>query len=428
MKKKALILGAAGLIVLCAIAVGILFAANSAATGDVNERIEKADEFAAAGRIKKAENTYKSVLLETSFDIDTSKKLVNLYKENGDYKKMEKLLRELMARYRDDFSVYEMLLGIYREKGDVTAAFSFIDSINDEDIRRKCLDMVYDRNSEFSLIMGNTPGNYTNGAPLAFWQDEVFYSDSSDKGRLYKYSNGKNIKLSDDRVQNLSVVGDYLYFVDISKNSRIFKMKTDGSELEQIGDIPVSSLMIIAGKFYFINMETNELCTMELNGKNLKSLSDKKIMNMYNYGSNFYTDNPGDMETTLRISLDGKQEELYIYHSCYFVTGYDDMLYFKDNTDANVWGASTSGDYYQNVHESMSGYINASGGYVYFVDVEDNGTIIKMDLLGTEKTKLVSDNAAWLSIDGDYIYYFNGNDGEKLYRIKNDGTERTRLN
>lgn len=428
MKKKVILITAIAILLAALVACGIYFISTAAAGGSLEERRAAADTFVEEGKIKKAENTYKSIIKEDPEDVATSKKLSELYLKNRDYDKAEELSTQMISDNREDFSLYEDRLRIYRESGDVAGAFSFLGSINDTELRRRCIDEVYNREADHSLLMGNTPGNYANGALIAFGGDAVFYSNPADENRLYKLEGGVNTMLYDGKVSSISVVGDYVYFIDEDENSRIFRISRSGDEWGQVADIPVKSLMIIGGRMYFINLADMKVYTMEIDGKGLKKLSDNKTMNLYYYGAKLYIENQTDMESTLRMSLDGKNTDVYLTNSAYFLTGYDNMLYFRDNTDVGIWAVMMSGGMYDRVHESRSGYINAKDGYVYFIDLDDNGSIIKMNLDCTGKTKISSDDARNLALDKNYVYYFSKAEGEKLCRINTDGTNRVILN
>ena len=428
MKKKVALITAIAILLAALVACGIYFITTAPAGGSIEERMAAADAFVEEGKFKKAENTYKSIIKENPADVATSKKLSEFYLKTRDFEKAEELSEQMISNNREDFSLYEDRLRIYRESGDVTGAFSFIGSISDTELRRRCVDAVYDREASCSILMGNTPGNYANDSLIAFGGDAVFYSNPADNKRLYKYENGVNTMLYDGKVTSVNVLGDYVYFIDENEKSRIFRISTSGDEWGQVADIPVKSLMIIGGKMYFINLTDMKAYRMETDGKDLQKLSDNKTMKLYYYGAKLYTENERDMDTTLRMSLDGENEEIYLSNSAYFVTGYDNMLYFRDNTDVGIWAVSMSGGMYDRVHESRSGYINAKDGYVYFIDLENNGSIVKMDPECTEKSLLAGDDARNLALDKNYVYYFSKGEGSKLCRINTDGTNKVVLN
>ena len=74
MKKKVILITAIAILLAALVACGIYFISTAAAGGSIEERRAAADTFVEEGKIKKAENTYKSIIKEDSEDIATSKK------------------------------------------------------------------------------------------------------------------------------------------------------------------------------------------------------------------------------------------------------------------------------------------------------------------------------------------------------------------
>ncbi|MBR2180590.1 MAG: DUF5050 domain-containing protein [Oscillospiraceae bacterium] len=430
MNKKLIIGTAAGILLLAAIIFAIIFISTAPAGGSVQERETAAQALTDRGKLTKAANTYKSILKDDSANRDAAIKLSDVYVQKGDFDNAADSLKQAITHAPDDTELYDKLMGVYFKSRDSISALSFIEDIDDTELRRKYLNAAYDRTSATPLAIGNTMGNLSSGGVLAFADDTVFYCDIAKGNSLFALRDGKSTLLCDGNVSALNIVGDWLYFVDKARDYSIFKMKLDGSEHTRVADVMATNLIVIGDKMYFINW--NEECrvySMDTNGKNLTQLSDISTEMLYCYGTNLYINDRNDEANFYRLSLDGKSKTLMGYESVYFVSGYDNNLYFRQgNDELNIWRMTADGSVYEPLNNSRSGYINVSDGYVFFVDFADNGSIIRMNEDGSGAVKLCSDGANNLSSDGEYLYYFSDYNDKKLYRIKKDGTEKECLN
>ena len=429
--KKNLIIGiSTGAVALAAAVFAVVFISTSAVGGTVSEREAAAEELVDNGKLTKAANTYESILKDEADNKPAALSLSDVYIQKGDFHKAADSLKQAIAPAPGDTELYDKLMGIYLTSRDSMSALSFIEDINDTDIRRKYLNAAYDRTSDTPLAIGNTMGNLSSGGVLAFADDTVFYCDIAKGNSLFALRDGKSTLLCDGNVSALNVVGDWLYFVDKARDYSIFKMKLDGSDYSRVKDTMATNLIVIGDKMFFINW--NDECrvyTMNTDGSKLKKLSDTSTEMLYCYGTSLYINDRNDESNFYRLSLDGEKQTLMGYEPVYFVSGYDNNIYFRHgNDELNIWRMTEDGSVYEPLNNSRSGYINVSDGYVFFVDFADNGSIIRMNEDGSEQVKLCSDGANNLSADGEYLYYFSDYNDKKLYRIKKDGTGKEVLN
>ncbi len=430
MNKKLIIGILAGVLLLAAAILAIIFIMTAPAGGTVQEREVAAQALVDNGKFAKAANTYESILKDEAGNKSASLALSDVYVMKADFDKAAETLKRAIAQSPEDTELYDALMSVYFRSRDSISALSFIESISDTSLRRKYLNAAYDRTSDTPLVIGNTMGNLSSGGALAFAADAVFYCDIAKGNSLYALRDGKSTLLCDGNVSSLNIVGDWLYFVDKARDYSIFKMKFDGSEHTRVADVMATNLIVIGDKMYFINW--NEECrvySMDTSGKNLTRVSDISTEMLYCYGTNLYINDRNDEANFYRLSLDGKSKTLMGYESVYFVSGYDNNLYFRQgNEELNIWRMTDDGSVYEPLNNSRSGYINVSDGYVFFVDFADNGSIIRMNEDGSGAVKLCSDGANNLSADGEYLYYFSDYNDKKLYRIKKDGTGKKCLN
>ena len=371
---------------------------------------------------------YKETLETNSADTEASIELGRVYAEHGQYTDAAKTIKKAISYAPDNETLYNELMGVYKESGNTPEALSYIDTISDDATRRKYIDDAYDRNSTNSLVMGNTMGNLSAGGMIAFDGDTVYFCDIAKGNVLTRLQNGKADVLVQTNTSHLNIIGEYIYFVD-KKDYCIYKIKKDGSELSKISDTMATDLVILGNKMYFINWgDECKVYSMNLDGSGEKKVSDISTEVLYVYGPYIYVSDRNSMRELYRISIEDGSSYMLTMDEAFFVTGYDDMIFFRNGSDAlNVYCMTATGEIYSPINTARSGYLNADKGYLYFTNFEEEA-LYKVREDGTELTKLCDGDPSYTSVNGDYLYFFSDNDGKKLYRIRKDGTGKESLN
>lgn len=371
---------------------------------------------------------HKKALSANAADANASVELSHVYAEHGQFTDAAETIKQAISYAPDNTVLYDELMGVYKESGNTSEALSYIDTISDDTIRRKYIDEAYDRNSPNSLVMGNTMGNLTAGGMMAFDGDTVYFCDVANGNVLTRLQNGKADVLVDGNTSSLNIIGDDIFFVD-KKDYCIYKMKKDGSELSKVSETMATDLIILGNKMYFINWSDEcKVYSMNLDGSGEKKISDIATELLYIYGPYIYVNDRNNMRELYRISIEDGSSYMLTMDETYFVTGYDDMIYFRNGSDAlNVYSMTATGEVYSPINTARSGYLNADKGYLYFTNFEEEA-LYKVRADGTELTKLCDGDPSYTSVNGDYLYYFSDNNGKKLYRIRKDGTGNECLN
>lgn len=164
--------------------------------------------------------------------------------------------------------------------------------------------------------VGNTPGNGLNGGYLARQGNWVYYANPYDGMKLYKsrlIGTQERIKLSDDRVSGINVVGEWLYYVNRSKSYSLYTMRIDGTNAKCLSDaddlyLPAISgrtnVFVRDGRIYYY---TGFLRSISLEGLNRQKLNDEmNIVSFAPSGEWIYFSKPGKMgEGLFRMRRDG---------------------------------------------------------------------------------------------------------------------------
>lgn len=384
---------------------------------------------------------YKEKLETNAADTESSIALSRVYADRGQYTDAAETVKKAITYEPQNTVLYDELMGIYQQSGNTAEALSYINTISDDAVRRKYLDEVYDRNSDNALVMGNTMGNLTTGGKFAFDGDAVYYCDVAKGSCLTKLQNGASSVLVDSNTESLNISGEYIYFVD-KADYCIYKMKKDGSEKVKVSDTMATNLAVFGNKMYFINWgDECRVYSMNIDGSGLTKVSDMSTEVLYIYGPYIYITDRNNQRELYRVSIKDGSSYMMSMDVAYFVTGYDNNIYFRAERSAMyddwsgeeqggnlaVYRMTADGTVYEQINNSRSGYLNADKGALFFTNFEEEA-LYKVNADGTGLVKLCDDDAAYTAINGDYVYYFSDNDGKKLYRIRKDGTGRERLN
>ena len=385
----------------------------------------------------------KNALEKNAADAAASVELSRKYAEYGQYTDAAKTIKQAITYATDNTELYDELMEVYQQSGNTAEALSYIDTISDDAMRRKYIDEAYDRNSENALVMGNTMGNLTVGGMIAFDGDTVYYCDAANGKKLTKLQNGTSTVIVESSTEYLNIIGDYIYFVDRADYC-IYKVKKDGSERTKVSDVMATNLIIFGNKMYFINWADEcKVYSMNIDGSGLTKVSDMSTEVLYIYGPYIYITDRNNQRELYRVSIEDGSSYMISMDITYFVTGYDNNLFFRaemssmyddwsgsgqeQGANLAVYRMTTDGTVYEPINNARSGYLNADKGVLYFTNFEEEA-LYKVNADGTGLTKLTDGDPAYTSVNGDYLYYFSDSDGKKLYRIRKDGTGKECLN
>lgn len=107
----------------------------------------------------------------------------------------------------------------------------------------KC-EQIYDKNS-------------ASGLTINIIDDWIYFydRDSNDKDHIYKMkTDGSDLQaIFDGRADYMIVDGEWIYFQNYSKNKALYKMKTDGSDLQLMVDTWIGALNVADGWVYYVD-------------------------------------------------------------------------------------------------------------------------------------------------------------------------------
>lgn len=260
--------------------------------------------------------------------------------------------------------------------------------------------------------IGNTIGNVRNYGYSTTDGKWIYYlspSQDTEKVGICKVKiNGEDkqeLMMDSIDILSINVYKNYIYFIGIGINAysdtdeidnKIYRMKTDGSDLEVINDNEFNNecyeIYVLNNSIYYIGTDEN-IYKMKLDGTKRELVSDN--------GTGY-------------IGITDK----YIIYNVENEAGDDYVTYIM-----NIDGTNQ-----RPVLENKRLYsVDISGNYVYYTNTDKQ--IYRTEIDSGEEQLVLDDTAYNLNLNGDYLYFLNYLDIENedytvaLFRVKADGTE-----
>lgn len=260
--------------------------------------------------------------------------------------------------------------------------------------------------------VGNTIGNVRNYGYSTSDGKWIYYlspsEDTEQVGICKVRTNGEDkeeLLMDSIDVLSINVYKDYIYFIGIGLESysdtdeidnKIYKMKTDGSDLEVINDNEFNNecyeVYVLNNSIYYIGTDEN-IYKMKLDGTKRELVSDN--------GTGY-------------IGITDK----YIIYNVENEAGDDYVTYIM-----NIDGTNQ-----RPILENKRLYsVDIAGNYIYYTNTDKQ---IYRTVIDSGEEELVLDDTAYnLNLSGDYLYFLNYLDAENedytvaLFRVKADGSE-----
>ncbi len=241
--------------------------------------------------------------------------------------------------------------------------------------------------------------------------DDKYYYISPEGGIVSIDHDGSNsTKIVQDKAYQIVMMGDYIYYINNSDDSCLYKVKTDGTSKTKLGSTKVAEIDKANNFIYYIsNYKVNKV-GQEGEGQSQLNYDDVVSWILVEGNDLFYKVFNFDHGARLKKSdLNGSNSVEIVSDE---PSGY---VVSNNNTNVDFW-------YAHNEH--------ILDGWIYFVNKSDSNSIYRVKIDGSEKFKISSDfveDKNDIEIVGNYIYYRNSNDGNKYYRINLDGNNRQAL-
>jgi serine/threonine protein kinase len=281
-------------------------------------------------------------------------------------------------------------------------------------------------------LRGNTAGNLANGGFIAIQDNWIYYSDKNSDA-LYKsrIDGSEKIKLSDDRVDEINVVGDWVYYRNHSSSvwGSIYKIRTDGTMRTQINHEESDHITVVGDWIYYRNADDGfSLYKIKNDGTELTKLSEEEFHGLDIDGDWIYFASMEDGRKIYRIQTDGTGKTRISDNYAYGINVIDDWIYYTSDiwdqvNPSNIFKIRSDGTELIKINDDNSWSMNINEGWIYYSNGDDESSLYKIRTDGTGRTRLNNDKSTMIHVVGDYIYYDTLWSTDR-YRIRTDGSDR----
>lgn len=284
---------------------------------------------------------------------------------------------------------------------------------------------------------GNSSGNIANFGFFCMADGWIYYS--TEEGLIKSLPNGneKTIIKPGVRCYWLNVVDDWIFFVD-ENNSRIYRIRTDGSNYRRLVDQGCLYVQVIDDAIYYLDIRNQGIYKVDLDGKKqhlIVSTNTRFFLvkdgwvyyfSEYVPSHDYYV--PGGIQ---KIRTDGSNERNIVnaeIASFYFDIA-DQCIYYNDINEGfsrvNMDGSKK--EKIKNTHPSY--FFNLFNRWIFACEI--GGRLYRIDLNGSNQLLLDNREAIYPHVIGEWIYYTifrRDTEAEaEWYRIKMDGTGKERI-
>lgn len=248
--------------------------------------------------------------------------------------------------------------------------------------------------------VGNTAGNLNNSGLFCEADGKIYFSNAYDNGTLYRMNtDGTDIeKMLDSKVKSLCADENYLYYAQQSASGK-------------------------AGLGYI--RSTYGIYRAPFNMRNIICLTRDTAFDMQLVNNHVYYTTTGDNGPEFRkVKIDKSEnlliENLAINPSCVF----DDAIFYN--------GVDTNHYLYSMDPDTNASYIVWQGnlwdpvydnGYIYYMDVANNYRLCRYSLAKDQVEILTHDRIDCFNVGGGYIYYqANSASSPALKKMNPDGS------
>jgi len=272
---------------------------------------------------------------------------------------------------------------------------------------------------------GNTNGNILNLGLIAKKDDYVYYSESSDLGKLYRAKSvGEEIiKISDDSVSFINIFEDYVYYTNISDNNCIYRIKLDGTGRKKLTSTGFVNTIVQDGWIYCTDDENLNIYKISVDGSVIKKLNKEPSININVTNDRIYYNSVNDDLKIYRLTKDGTYKTKVSNDTAGYLSVDDDYIYYLNLDDASkIYKVKTDGTGKTKVYDSSCGYLNlGNNGRLYFLDFNLNH-IAYIDTNDNEKLYPLQNAGQFLNVIDEYVYHM-GLEPLGMFRAKNEGPE-----
>lgn len=246
----------------------------------------------------------------------------------------------------------------------------------------------------------------------------------------------KELKLSGSNIQSGFAVtlGDYVYFQNEADDSKIYKIKADGSGKAKVCDDIASEMVLADNWIFYVNKSDDcKLYRINVDGTDRVKIAEDSVNNITASTSGIYYSNSNNADRLYHIGFDGKQRKKLNDDRTTYTNVLGDSVVYR-NGSQQVISINPDGTGRTVLEEEKVSFVRADkDGNIYCSIQSDNRSLYSLNKDGGSSTKILSTSTMDAQPLGEWIYFTNLESKNPniypsfIYRVKKDGTNIQRI-
>lgn len=271
--------------------------------------------------------------------------------------------------------------------------------------------------------MGTTSGNAKNGGYFVKKDNWIYYSQYNEQNKKYELykerPNGtgrKSIYVSDKMICQLNAIGNWVYFkkgrkLDYSKG--LYRIREDGTGYQELTNNRVRNVIVVGEWIYYINETDNStLYRIRVNGTEREKLNEKSVNNFaYWDGYIYYSTYSKDSNYVYKIKWDGTENESLEFRAEEILVNGSWIYYYTyENHRGSICRRKIDGTSYEKLIDGRAYDICISGEWLYYYSTYYHSPQfhrIKIDGSMNENNIMDIDRHYDYSVFDNKVYYTN---------------------
>lgn len=275
--------------------------------------------------------------------------------------------------------------------------------------------------------LGNSPANIANGGMVVQDGTDVYYSNN---GIYVKPMDGTAREVTQLRAQGLCTDGEWLYFSNLSDNNRCYRIRKDGTEAQQLTDFSVEYLNLIGDRLYFACTRELERCgiyVMKPDGSGMEKISGVFVSSLLAYGGRlYYTDKDADGKL-FSVSEDGQDQKQLTKGQAYcpiFVPEEGQIYYSSQDGIFRINPDGSAKKQISRVPANRLATDEEGNLYYGYFDYSGKGEtgIYRCGPEGENPQRIRGDETIYLAVANGELYFKSMTQGMAVMRCALDGT------
>lgn len=239
---------------------------------------------------------------------------------------------------------------------------------------------------------------------LNFDGDNIYYSEyiSSDNPKnflIYKMNGDGTSKqqIGSARGIYLQKVDNYIYYLNVDDNYRIYRISTDGLYNQLISNDPAIDYMKVSGDFiYYCNSDDNDsIYRIRKDGTQRQKLNFDNSKNVNIVGNYIYYGlaDENNSDSLYKMEIDGSNKKLLSSVDCSTaIKVKDDYIYCSGYNSKGIYSIKTDGSSYKLINNSSNIVsLNTIGNWIYYGTIDPTSmevNLYRMKLDGSSNQKI----------------------------------------